>query len=474
MTRLAMALDTVACIGCNACTLACKVENGSPAGIWMAPVIEREFGSFPEVRKAYLPLLCNHCTDAPCMAACPTGAIRRRDDGIVLIDPDVCCGSRACVIACPYGAIHYYDRPEPLHTAFDRAKVARLQPGTAQKCTFCAPRIDRGLQPACVEACPTGARIFGDTQDAESPVSKALATREAVMLGTPLPTGPSVKYLPEGFIKAGGTLSDIALRFRPQKQWQVVQALQFWFLGAGAGVLAASRVLAPEAKLFGFDFGAALAIILVAATCLMLTSHLGRPARFLNALRNWRTNWISRGAIADFVFLAAAAGLAVSPPGALRTPLMLLAVAAAVIVAVYPALAMKELGSVPAWRGWRLPAEALVESLMAGTALVGLFLAWSDAVLFSLLGLSILRFGLAVAWWGAAPARLAATWAGIVALLAAGAIVQPSAEATFGAAAAVAALLAALVAKQANLDSGRSPSPFGPDGELGGRIDAAG
>lgn len=474
MTRYAMALDTAACIGCYACTLACKVENASPSGIWMAPVIEREFGAFPDARKAFLPLLCNHCADAPCMAACPTRAISRRADGIVLIDQDVCCGTRACVIACPYGAIHYYDRPDPLHTPFERARVVHHQAGTAKKCTFCAPRIDRGLQPACVEACPTGARIFGDLEDAASPVAAALAARESVPLGTPWPTGPSVRYLPEGMKRAGGATSDIALYFRPQTQWRTVHALQFWLLGAGAGVLAASRVLAPEATLFGFDLGAVLAILLVAGTSLMLTSHLGKPLRFLNALRNWRSSWISRGAIADVVFLAAVAALAFAPPGPLRAPLTLLALVAAVIVAAYPALSMAALGSVPAWRGWRLPAEALVEAAMAGTALIGLFAGWSDAVLHALLGAAALRLTLALIWWGSTPARLAAIWAGIVLLLAGAASARPSAAVMFAHAAGIAALVAALVAKRANLDEGRSPSPFDPDGRLGGRPNATG
>lgn len=473
MTRYAMALDTAACIGCNACTLACKVENASPSGIWMAPVIEREFGEFPDTRKAFLPLLCNHCEDAPCIAACPSGAISRRADGIVLIDQDVCCGTRACVIACPYGAIHYYHRPDPLQTPFERSRVAHHQAGTAKKCTFCAPRIDRGLQPACVEACPTGARIFGDIEDPASPVSLALAAREAVPLGTPRPTGPSVRYLTEGVRKAGGTVKDITLHFRPQQQWRTVHALQFWLLGAGAGAFVMSRALAPQATFYGLDLGAALAILLVAGTSVMLTSHLGKPARFLNALRNWRSSWISRGAVTDFVFLAAAVGLALWPHGPLRTPLTLIALISGLIVVLYPALSMAALGSVPAWRGWRLPAEALVEAAMAGTGLIGLVAGWSDTTVHALFGAALARLGLSAMWWQRAPARLAATWAGIVLLFTAAALLQPS-VAGFAHAAGIAAVLAALVAKQANLDDGRSPSPFGSDGSLGGRPDGAG
>lgn len=466
MTRYAMALDTVTCIGCNACTLACKVENASPSGIWMAPVIEREFGKYPEVRKTFLPLLCNHCEDAPCMKACPTKAIKRREDGIVLIDPDVCCGSGACVIACPYGAISYYGRQDPLTTPYEKARVSRHQTGVAQKCTFCAPRIDRGLEPACVEACPTGARIFGDLEDPQSPVSRVLAARESVPLGSPVPTGASVRYLTDGVKRAGGSVTDIALKFRPQKAWRFVQVLQFWLLGAGAGVFALSRFLVPDATLFGFNFGAALALVLVAGTNLMLTSHLGRPARFLNALRNWRTSWIARGAIADFVFLGAV-GAQLSPtPEPWRTLSTMLALVSGVVVIAYPGLSMRAFSSVPAWRGWRLPGEALAEAAMSGAALIGLLAGWNDKVLFTLLGAALIRLGLAGIWWTNPLTRLGGIWSCIVSVLAAGALLQPSSTVIVGSVAGLAALFAALVSKQANMEGGQSPSPFGPRGEL--------
>ncbi|MCL4182396.1 MAG: 4Fe-4S dicluster domain-containing protein [Burkholderiaceae bacterium] len=466
MTRYAMALDTVTCIGCNACTLACKVENASPSGIWMAPVVEREFGEYPAVRKAFLPLLCNHCEDAPCVKACPTGAIKRRDDGIVLIDPDVCCGSGACVIACPYGAISYYGHQDPLKTPYEKARVSRHQTGVAQKCTFCAPRLDRGLEPACVEACPTGARIFGDLEDPQSPVSRVLADRESVPLGSPVPTGASVRYLTDGVKRAGGSVQDIALKFRPQKAWRFVQVLQFWLLGAGAGVYALSRYLAPDALLFGLDLGAALALILVAGTNLMLTSHLGKPARFLNALRNWRTSWIARGAIADFVFLGAVGVQLLPMSQPWRTSSTILALVSGLIVIAYPGLSMRAFDSVPAWRGWRLPAEALAEAAMSGAALVGLFVGWNEEVLLALLAAALIRMGLTGLWWANPLTRLGGIWSCIASALAAGALLQPSSAVIVGPIAGLAALFAALVSKQANMEGGRSPSPFGPKGEL--------
>ena len=468
MTRYGMALDTFTCIGCYSCTLACKVENGSPAGIWWAPVMEREIGTFPDVRRMYLPMLCNHCEDAPCIGACPTGAVSRRDDGIVLIDQTVCCGSRGCLIACPYGAIRYYDRPDPLVTPFEAAKVGRHQPGTAQKCTFCVDRRERGLEPACVIACPTGARIFGDLEDPDSPVAKALGSRDSVPLGTPVETAPAVRYLPEGVRHAGASEADIVLPYRRQRHWGLHHALEFWLLGAGAGLFAASRWLAIERTVLGLELGALLALLMVAAAGLTLVSDLGRPLRVMRALANWRNTWISRGATANLLFIAVAAVLALPVPEGIRLPATVLALALGAVVAVYPALVMGAMQSVPAWRGRRLALEFLVEALMCGVAVAGFLGGWSGPALPLLAVLAFLRLGLAAWHW-----RL--TWmvglgAGITGGLAVLALlVSP---AVFGGAAAAAALLTSLLAKRLNIAAGTAPSPFGAGGELGGTADA--
>lgn len=196
MTRWAMVIDTRRCIGCGACTVACKTENATPGDVWYAPVLEREVGEFPTARMEYLPVLCNHCEDAPCIKACPTRALYRRPDGIVNYEDDACIGSRACMNACPYGALHLFEgrqgeslehggRTDP--TTPDRYAPQRYTPGTIQKCTFCAHRIDFGLEhgltpgldpaatPACVVTCPAECRIFGDVEDPESNVSRYLA-----------------------------------------------------------------------------------------------------------------------------------------------------------------------------------------------------------------------------------------------------------------------------------------------------------
>ncbi|HZP95263.1 MAG TPA: 4Fe-4S dicluster domain-containing protein [Candidatus Limnocylindria bacterium] len=198
MPRWGMVIDLARCVGCYACTVACKEENGTPANVWFAPVYEREVGTYPTAKRQFLPTLCMHCEDAPCLKACPTGAIAKRDDGIVLIDQDKCCGTRACVAACPYGAITFVDKIETEFdkpTAFEDA-TARIRPGTSQKCNFGAHRIDKGIfEPACVQSCPTNCRIFGDLDDAESEVSQLIRTRNGKPPREEAGTGPSVFYL---------------------------------------------------------------------------------------------------------------------------------------------------------------------------------------------------------------------------------------------------------------------------------------
>ncbi|MEX1037779.1 MAG: 4Fe-4S dicluster domain-containing protein [Acidimicrobiia bacterium] len=176
--RLAMVIDMDRCIGCHACTAICKAENHVPLGVFRDWVEEHELGTFPDARPVFLPKLCNHCDDPGCMRACPTGAIFRRADGIVDINHDICIGCRACNQACPYGS-----------TFMDPVR------GTADKCNFCSHRIDQGLNPACVDVCPTGCRIFGDLDDPNSAPSSYLKDHQPTVLRQELGLGPNVKYV---------------------------------------------------------------------------------------------------------------------------------------------------------------------------------------------------------------------------------------------------------------------------------------
>ena len=201
MARLGMIIDLARCVGCDACTIACKTENATPPGIHYAPVFRKEVGKFPQAKVLFLPTLCMHCVDAPCMKACPTGAISKRaKDGIVLVDQDKCCGSKACIAACPYGALSFYEEENGHYgkelTAPEERGFKKYTPGTAQKCTFCVHRVDKGLEPACVTTCPTHCRIFGDLDDPQSEVSQLMRERNSIALRPDAGTNPSVRYLP--------------------------------------------------------------------------------------------------------------------------------------------------------------------------------------------------------------------------------------------------------------------------------------
>lgn len=203
MARYSMLIDLTRCIGCDACTLACKQENGTPVDVFFARVLNVEVGHYPNVKRVYIPVLCNHCEDAPCLKSCPNKAIVRRTDGIVLIDQDRCRGTGACVAACPYGNVYlaraaddwYLNADEPYERDFVKL---RLAPEKARKCTYCAHRVDEGLDPACVVACPTTARIFGDLDDPESVISTYIVDQERSTGRMPF------KLLPEKGTNPGG------------------------------------------------------------------------------------------------------------------------------------------------------------------------------------------------------------------------------------------------------------------------------
>jgi len=150
----AKVIDQTACIGCHACTTACKSENDVPLGVNRTYVKYVDVGTFPQARRAFQVTRCNQCEDAPCVAACPTAAMYRRSDGIVDFDKRICIGCKACMAACPYDAI--FINPDD---------------HSAEKCNFCAHRLDVGLDPACVVVCPTQAIKVGDLADPTSAVA---------------------------------------------------------------------------------------------------------------------------------------------------------------------------------------------------------------------------------------------------------------------------------------------------------------
>lgn len=176
--RWAMVVDLRLCIGCQACTVACGVENQVPLGHFRTLVSSYEVTNQGKTRRYTLPRLCNHCEKPACVTVCPTQATTKRKDGAVVVDNTVCIGCGYCVQACPYDA-----------------RFINHQTQTVDKCTFCLHRIEAGLLPACVETCVSGARIFGDLNDPKSSVSSLVGKHPVQVLKKGMGTEPRVFYI---------------------------------------------------------------------------------------------------------------------------------------------------------------------------------------------------------------------------------------------------------------------------------------
>jgi len=311
MATYGFAIDLRKCIGCHACTIACKAEHEIPVGVNRCWVKTVEKGSFPETRRFFFPVLCNQCTDAPCVRICPTNALFKRRDGIVDLNSASCIGCRACMEACPYDQLF-------------------IDPNThtAEKCNFCANRVENKLLPACVIVCPTECRIFGDLDDPTSAVSR-IVQHEAFTLRKPEKgTGPRIFYLgaeesairPEAAARPlyykegqvhlrplGAPMEDPESPGDPRvdydvphaKPWGVDMVLYLFMKAVSTGAMLVGAYL----WLMGFDgiltriIAPAISTVFVALTAAVLVLDLERPERFLYILArpNWRS-WMVWGA----------------------------------------------------------------------------------------------------------------------------------------------------------------------------------
>jgi Fe-S-cluster-containing dehydrogenase component len=206
MARYGMVIDITKCTGCYNCFLACRDEfaGNEYAGYSAAQpmtgqnwihLIERERGQYPKVKVAYTPIICQHCENATCVKMAPNNAVYRRPDGIVIIDPVKAKGHKEIIGTCPYRVIEWNEEAQ-----------------VPQKCTFCAHMLDKGeKEPRCVEACPTGALVFGDLDDSESAVAKAMSSEEAEVLHPEFGMKERVKYLdlPRKFVAGTVIYGDV-------------------------------------------------------------------------------------------------------------------------------------------------------------------------------------------------------------------------------------------------------------------------
>lgn len=206
MARYGMAIDLKRCYGCYACAMACKVKNFTPPSVFWARVLKGESGKFPNTIRQALPVLCFHCDEPSCLTVCPTGATQKQDDGIVVVEKELCIGCNYCKMACPYGARYmveeiesYFPKGAPVseHEEFCKQMFEEQSGiGVSTKCDFCRDRIAEGEDPACVKCCPANARTFGDLDDPNSEISMLIKHKRGYVLRPELGNQPRVYYLP--------------------------------------------------------------------------------------------------------------------------------------------------------------------------------------------------------------------------------------------------------------------------------------
>ncbi len=391
--QLGFVIDHSRCIGCHACTVACKSENDVPLGDFRTWVKYTETGEFPQVKRNFAVLRCNQCTDAPCVEICPVIALSKGSNGIVDIDPKLCIGCKSCMQACPYDAIYLNDSK-----------------GTVEKCHFCAHRVEVGLAPACAIVCPTEAIIPGDFDDPGSLVSRLLAGDRLRARKVEAGTGPNVWYReadPAGLDpmitnSSGGYLWS-QRRETPELEAEILDALEKkarsrtvydvdqrpmwgWKVGAyiftksvsSGAFLVGSFFLPPFAG--ATSFAVRLAIPLVSMLFLLITTgflvgDLKRPERFLKVVFHPnRRSWLARGGYVLSGFgplLAIWAGLAFFPeaPAGATLPLWLLTFAWSAVLSTYTAWLLGQAKGRVLWLRRGLTADILVHAVVAGFGL---------------------------------------------------------------------------------------------------------
>ena len=213
--RYAMVMDLRRCIGCLACMNADKAEFDVPLGVWRTWVSYVEAGTYPNVRRHFMPKLCNHCDDPPCVRACPVEATYKHEDGFVLQRYNRCIGCRACIAACPYNMRHV------LPYSRTRTKITRV----VDKCTFCYHRVTKGFVPACAQTCIGRVRIFGDLNDPDSEVRKLVDTNPTVVLKPEMGTKPQVYYI---FADRGHLQQELSYKTLSAQQREDMKAHSKW------------------------------------------------------------------------------------------------------------------------------------------------------------------------------------------------------------------------------------------------------
>jgi Fe-S-cluster-containing dehydrogenase component/formate-dependent nitrite reductase membrane component NrfD len=398
--RYGFVIDQNRCIGCHACTVACKEEHDVPVGVFRTWVKYVEKGKFPDTSRHFGVMRCNHCEQAPCVEICPTAALFRRPDGIVDFDSRRCIGCKSCMQACPYDALHI--NPDT---------------NTAAKCNFCAHRVESNFEPACVIVCPTQAIIAGDLDDPQSKPSRIIATQKVSVRKPYKGTQPKLFYVGidgallqptmteqspthfwadkdtnaqsealhagDGAGHAPGTARVVYDVAHPAP-WGMAVAAYLWTKSIAAGVL----MLAAYLVAAGYEPGGAIvrfiapviALVFTAVTSVLLVADLKRPDRFYYILtRPNPGSWLVRGAYILMLY-GALSTLWLLSGWFLRTVpplLMWLAVTLAICAACYSAFLFAQAKGRDLWQSpiffWRL----LVQAVIAGAAVLAIAAVWA-------------------------------------------------------------------------------------------------
>jgi len=398
--RYGFVIDHNRCIGCHACTVACKEEHNVPLGVFRTWVKYIEKGEFPHTSRHFGVMRCNHCDDAPCIEICPTRALFRRNDGIVDFDNNRCIGCNSCMQACPYDALY-------------------LDPAThtAAKCNFCAHRIEMNLEPACVIVCPTQAIIAGDIDNPESGISQIIATQKVAarkpQKGTrpklfyagiegdllqPSMMEPEPSYLfaehhPDANLHTNGSLRNAA-RSNPgaarvvydvphPQPWGSIPAFYLWTKSIAAGVLIVTALLfgvlalpvpAPGGQFLFTILAPIAALLFTGITTLLLIADLHRPERFYYILLKPNPHsWLVAGTWILILYSILAAvwlGCGIVFTGSVRLPIIIAAAIAGAFSAGYSAFLFAQAKGRDLWQSPLFLWHLLVQAIVAGAAIV--------------------------------------------------------------------------------------------------------
>ncbi|MCH7701652.1 MAG: polysulfide reductase NrfD [Planctomycetes bacterium] len=395
MPRMGFAIDNRSCIGCHACTVACKSEHSVPIGVNRTWVKYVEQGTFPDTKRSFSVQRCNHCDDAPCVEICPVTSLYRRPDGIVDFDSDRCIGCTACMQACPYDAIY-----------LDPATL------TAAKCNYCTHRVDAGYEPACVIVCPVEAIVCGDLDDPDSKIAKLQRTQQVHFPKVEKRTEPKLFYVggetanydptsappAEQYLWSAGQAAAALDLIAPDPAhetgagarrvydakakpttwgWMVSAYITTKAIATGTAMMACLLFAAGRHPSVLPRSAAAISLVFLAVTGALLVGDLKQPRRFLYILLRpqWKS-WLVRGAYLISAFGLVLGVCAFAPIETWRRPIQSTVGAVLFVLAAstasYTALLFAQAKGRDYWQNRLFVITMFVDALVAGAAVLTL------------------------------------------------------------------------------------------------------